>query len=204
MLRRTRRVLFLLLALLVSTHIGVEGVRAQDDDIVPAHQFLIRNKSRADVIFSLRKGWGPWDDYRLRPGEDHLYEDKDQVWFSPAGQDPIHCEVKLGQRYKFTFDGGRWDFVMIDPDQVGGFAAARGKEEPCGRRRRPWSVSALPAAGVSARAAGSDCPRPARACLRDRLDPHRLVPAVWLVAVEEFDRLAGVRSAAPPHDGMSK
>lgn len=117
MLRRTRRVLLLLFALLVSAHVGIEEVRAQED-IVPAHQFLIRNKSRVEVIFSLRKGWGPWYDYRLRPGEDHLYEDKDQVWFSPAGQDPIHREVKLGQRYKFIFDGVRWDFAKIDPDQA--------------------------------------------------------------------------------------
>lgn len=129
MLRRTRRMLFLLFALLVSAHVGIEEVRAQDD-IVPAHQFLIRNKSRVEVIFSLRKGWGPWRDYRLRPGEDRLYEDYDQVWFSPAGQDPIHREVKLGQRYKFISDGMRWDFVRIDPDEAGGFRGG-GEEEPC-------------------------------------------------------------------------
>lgn len=134
MLRRTRRVLFLLFALLVSAHVGIEEVRAQDD-IVPAHQFLIRNKSRHKaVLFSLRKGSGPWRDYRLGPGEDQLYEDKDQVWFSPEGQDPIHREVSLGQRYKFIFDGVRWDFVRIDPDQAKETSRRRARQRGASRQ----------------------------------------------------------------------
>lgn len=198
MLRRTRRVLFLLFTLLVSAHLGIEEVRAQED-IVPAYQFLIRNKGHVAVIFSLRKGLGPWQDKKLQRKEDHLYEDYDQVWFSPAGQAPIHREVKLGERYNFIFDGMRWDFVKIDPDQARRLhGGARGKEELCDERLRPGSVSALPAAGGSARAAVPTA-RNWRARLRDRLDPHRLVPVVGLAAVEEFDRLASVRvcHAAP-------
>lgn len=190
MLRRTRQGLFLLFALLVSAHLGIEEVRAQDDDIVPAHQFLIRNKSRVEVIFSLRKGWGPWYDYRLRPGEDHLYEDKDQVWFSPSGQDTIHREVKLGQRYKFIYDGVRWDFVRIDPDQAGGLCGGAHEEGPCGGRQRPGGSHRPPQGAAPGRPAPAS--RSRRARLRERLDPRRFVPAVGLAAVEELDRLAGV------------
>jgi hypothetical protein len=155
-LKRSSLLLFLL-SLMVSTPLGTIATRAQD--IIPPGKFLIRNRSREHVTFWLRKGGGPWSEYHLAPGADDLYGDYDQVWFRPPGYDAVYRGVKLGQRYKIIFDGSRWDFVMIDPDQIGQGAASR-EEQPT----RP--------------ALSRGCLIMSQGFSVERLDPGRPVPAV--------------------------
>jgi len=146
MIKRTWKMLFLLAVLLVSVQLGAVVARAQDD-IVPPDKFLIRNRSNYDIAFFLRRGDGPWVRYGLAAGQDNLYNNADQLWFAPDGYIPIHCRVELGQRYKFVFDGTRWYFLRIVPNQASKLrSVTRVEQVPWGVRQRLGRVRAPPAA----------------------------------------------------------
>jgi hypothetical protein len=96
-----------ILVLVSFFQLGIVLVRAQD--IIPANAFLLRNRTDREIIFFLRKGDQEWTKYRLNPSQDEIFSDKDQIWISTDGQEPVHYYLKLGCRYKIVWKDGRWD-----------------------------------------------------------------------------------------------
>jgi hypothetical protein len=192
MYKRTNPSLILLAGLFVSIQLCAAVVKAQD--IIPADKFLIRNKTGYAVTFSLRQGAGRWDDYYLSPGADSLFGGYDQIWFCPSGVGCQHLQLRLGQRYKITFDGASFHFVMITPDQWAKRDKVRPEKKPCdcAREAAVAEPTPEPVRVVS-------CPSKSTRGLQKRLDPRRLVPAVGLSAVKELYQFArvGVGLAVP-------
>jgi hypothetical protein len=51
------------------------------------------------MAFWLGKGDGQWASYRLEPGEEKIYADKDRIWMTTPGQEPAHHKLAAGETY---------------------------------------------------------------------------------------------------------
>jgi len=112
MSNRARLVSFLLLVSLLAVHLTPPTTLAQD--ILPPNAFLIRNKGDRTLTFWLRKGSGNWKAYELAQSARDTYEDKDQIWISTIGKEPVHYTLTVGNRYALIWKSGRWDVEPIE------------------------------------------------------------------------------------------
>lgn len=112
-MRNRVKVISLVLLLSVSAvQLKTPSILAQD--ILPANAFLLRNKADRTLTFWLRKGSSDWRKYELPQNARDTYEDKDQIWMSTLGQEPVHYTLRVGQRYVLIWKDARWDVEPME------------------------------------------------------------------------------------------
>lgn len=112
MIPRTKLIPFLLLVVLLLLQLKPLPIYAQD--LIPANAFLIRNRSKEMVTFWLRRGSEEWVKEILDVEERETFFDKDQIYMSPPGHEPIHRSLRLGKRYRIVCNGSSWNIEPME------------------------------------------------------------------------------------------